>query len=72
MDITGAFEVPREIDNGIREWGSVLEGGCMWVIDTSNTSISKQRAQGQDGVDVKSLINLVFRKERYAALCAGY
>ena len=42
-----------------------MKGDCVWVIHTLNKSLHKctKLARGQDGVEVKSVIDLVLVKE---------
>ena len=46
-------------------WSSVLKGDCMWVTHTSCTRvcINTQEWQGQDEVEVKSMIDIVLVKK---------
>ena len=63
--ITGAFGVPGQNENGRIVVESVLQWGCVWVTHTLNTRIciSTQGCKGQDGVEVKSMIDLVLVKK---------
>ena len=62
--ITGTFRVPGENENGRRLMEFCGERG-MCVGNTSNTSFHKYTrvARGQDGVEVKSMIDLVLVKK---------
>ena len=64
--ITGAFKVPRENDNGRRVVEICVQRGlCIGNIYFEHKSLHKYTrvARGQDGVEVKSMINLVLVKK---------
>ena len=44
-------------------WSFVMKGGCVWVTYTLNTRICIRVARGQDGVEVKSMKDLVLVKK---------
>ena len=57
--ITSAFEVPGENDME-EEWrSSVLKKDCAWVIHTLSTGVCISTQGGQDGVELRSMIDLV-------------
>ena len=66
--ITGAFGVTGENENGRRVVEFCVERGCMWVTHTSNTRVCISHkyirvTRGQDGVVLKSMIDLVLVKK---------
>ena len=74
VGITGAFGVPGESENGRRVVEFFAERGlCVCNTYFEHNSLHKYTmvAKGQDGVEVKSMIDLVLGEEGYAAFCAG-
>ena len=66
--ITGAFVVPGENDNGRR----VVEFSEERGLCVDNTYFKYRKvARGREGVEIKSMIDLVLVKRCYAAIRAG-
>ena len=59
--ITGVFKVPGENDNVRRWWSFAKKGDSVWVTHILSTEvcISTLVVRGRDGVEIKSMIDLV-------------